>query len=125
MLKPSTTASADRHSGAKIRRRPRLKTFWFEERSNELVDLTASFTLRATLFGTADDASDRPGGLRYTTERGLPWGMVFIDTFDYPVERTSIAEAYPKFVAWVTSGGVDYPDWYVAGAGQREEALVY
>lgn len=56
---------------------------------------------------------------------GMMWGLMFPVSFDYPVERASIINAYTYFAAWATSGGVSYPDWYSNKPGYRDDRLIY
>lgn len=56
---------------------------------------------------------------------GMMWGLMFPDTFAYPVERGLITEAYTHFAAWATSGGTNYPNWYSNEAGYRNALFIY
>nr|NQU93006.1 LruC domain-containing protein [Bacteroidota bacterium] len=62
-------------------------------------------------FGTYEDVSDVPTGVYYKTANNLPWGIHLIESFDYPIEKAEITEAYLHFVEWAESGGAVYPDW--------------
>lgn len=63
-------------------------------------------------FGTGDDTTDLVEERYYLTADDLPWGMMIPETFDNPLERISILDAYPQFADWVTSGGAQNADWY-------------
>lgn len=56
---------------------------------------------------------------------GMMWGLMFPDSFAYPLEKASIIDAYKHFAAWAISGGASYPNWYSNEEGYRNEKLIY
>ena len=78
-------------------------------------------------FGTEDDNSSVAEGRYYVTVTGLPWALhVPVKAFEYPIEKTEIADAYLKFGAWVQSGGTSFIDWYInKGNGYRNQGKIY
>ncbi|MFA5642024.1 MAG: LruC domain-containing protein [Bacteroidales bacterium] len=56
---------------------------------------------------------------------GMMWGLMFPNSFDYPIERASVIKAYPYFATWAISGGTNYPDWYSNKTGYRNPELIY
>jgi len=62
------------------------------------------------LFGTSNDNSSN--ATKYLSKENLVWGMMIPTTFDYPLEETSILNAYPEFGGWAKSGGTQNTDWY-------------
>ncbi len=56
---------------------------------------------------------------------GMMWGLMFPDSFAYPMESASIIDAYTHFSAWATSGGATNADWYSNGVGYRNSDLIY
>jgi len=80
------------------------------------------------LFGTNDDASLIAGRQTYTSRENWPWALSFNDTsFNYPLERINITEAYPHFADWAASGGTTFLDWYnnLTTAGYRNNSNIY
>ncbi|MCH8569103.1 MAG: LruC domain-containing protein [Balneolales bacterium] len=77
-------------------------------------------------FGTRDDRS-RPNQNRwYMSENNLPWAINLIHSFEYPIERVDIIDAYPRFIDWAQSGGTDFPDWFSNTASHyRNPANIY
>lgn len=78
-----------------------------------------------SLFGTGDDNSNPAAGRYYETKNNLPWAINLYDSFDYPVEKVAIVNAYLKFAAWATSGGSEYQDWYKDLSGYRNSSNIY
>lgn len=49
---------------------------------------------------------------KFHTTDNFVWGMKLPKVIPHATERTDFTEAYPKFAAWVTSGGTQNHDWY-------------
>jgi LruC domain-containing protein len=64
------------------------------------------------LFGDGEDATAPSQGYWYKTDNGLPWAVEIVESFNHPLERVVITEAYPDFSGWATSGGQVETDWY-------------
>lgn len=79
------------------------------------------------LFGTGDDNSSIANNRYYVTTTGLPYAIeVPTTTFNYPVERADITQAYLHLADWVISGGTAYTDWYSnTASGYRNAANIY
>jgi LruC domain-containing protein len=43
---------------------------------------------------------------------GLPWAVNIGTLWNHPREKQSISAVYPHILQWISSGGVDYKDWY-------------
>ncbi|HRR49408.1 MAG TPA: LruC domain-containing protein, partial [Bacteroidales bacterium] len=56
---------------------------------------------------------------------GMMWGLMIPQTFNYPVERAAIYNAYTHFAEWATSGGTSFADWYSLQNGYTNESLIY
>ena len=56
---------------------------------------------------------------------GMMWGLMIPQTFNYPVERAAIYNAYTHFAEWATSGGTSFADWYSLQNGYINESLIY
>lgn len=79
-----------------------------------------------SLFGTRDDDSDSSVNRWYVTQTNTPWAINFIESFDYPIEKTEITEAYLRFTDWAQSGGLAYPDWFSNPASSyRDNSKIY
>jgi LruC domain-containing protein len=78
-----------------------------------------------SLFGTGDDDSNPAAGRYYETKNNLPWAINLYNSFDYPVEKVAIIDAYLKFAAWAQSGGTEYQDWYKDLSGYRNSSNIY
>lgn len=92
-----------------------------------LSDRVPTDKMGMSLLGTVQDDSDINAGRYYKTETGLPWGLLLLEPFDYPIEKSEVTEAYLHFAAWAESGGVDYQDWYSnkTTPGYRYNSKIY
>lgn len=77
------------------------------------------------LLGTSDDHSIPASGIYYKTSNNLPWAIEIPVSFDYPVEKASIADAHLKFINWAASAGNQYTDWYMNLPGYRQAEKIY
>ncbi len=55
----------------------------------------------------------------------MPWAINIYETFEYPIEKSQVNNAYLKFIDWAESGGVDFQNWYQDQPGYRNDALIY
>lgn len=78
----------------------------------------------ASLFMTSQDNTQPAKNKFYKTYKNLPWGILFLDKYDYPKEGTAIIDAYTFFSTWAQSSGLSYPDWNVRSDG-RVESNIY
>ncbi len=76
-------------------------------------------------FNKDDDTTDVNTDRYYKSANNLPWAIHIPGSWDHPLERKSIADAYLYFGAWAESGGSKYADWYLAKPGYRNEKLLY
>lgn len=77
------------------------------------------------LLGTGHDNSNPSMLSYYITVDKKPFALNFTSPFNYPLEKTSIYEAYPHFSEWAESGGSRYKDWYLNKAGYRNSSKIY
>ena len=78
------------------------------------------------LFGTEHDNSDPATGKYYLTATNEPWALSTLTTFDYPQEGVRIDMAYPHFLEWAATGGLQYADWYSnLSADYRNASYIY
>ncbi|MHC1779801.1 MAG: LruC domain-containing protein [Bacteroidales bacterium] len=66
-----------------------------------------------TLYGTYDDKSKPSLHRFYVSDSEMPWGILIPGEFNFPTERVSIVNFYPKFLKWAESFGSEFPDWYL------------
>lgn len=89
---------------------PELYLFRSGDRSHEvhLSGFPTTATINPALLNTKDDNGN------YKTIAGLPWGMEIITsgTWDHPLEKIDIIDAYTQFQLWATSGGLLNLTWY-------------
>jgi LruC domain-containing protein len=52
-----------------------------------------------------EDTSDPGTGKYFKTKNGLPWAIHIYQSFDYPIEKSPVNEAYLHFNEWATSSG--------------------
>lgn len=77
------------------------------------------------ILGTSQDDSDAGKNRYYKTHNNLPWAINIPESFNYPIEKSPIHQAYKKFAEWATSGGKTQKNWYKTGNGTRNDALIY
>jgi len=81
-----------------------------------------------SLFGTFDDATTTSGGVGtgnwFKTANGLPWALDISSSFVWPKETKPVNTAYLHFVAWATSAGTSFADWYSNVAGGYRDTNV-
>lgn len=97
-------------------------------RSNEihLAGETPTNLANVNLFGTGDDNSVLATGQTYLSKNGgYPWAIHIPDSFEYPIEKVDINEAYLKFAEWAESGGLLHNDWYMNLQGYRAPSNIY
>lgn len=98
-----------------------------QERGKEvhLLDFPPTALVNESYFGMWDDATNLGAGSYYKTDNNLPWAIEIPVTFEYPYEKVDILTVYLKFAAWASSGGVEFPDWYLDLPGYRNASLIY
>ncbi|MCX6185372.1 MAG: LruC domain-containing protein [Bacteroidetes bacterium] len=90
-----------------------------------LPDHAPTELVNTAVLGTYSDNSNPTIGRYYKTNNNLPFAINIPETFDYPVEREAIINAYLKFAAWAQSGGLQYTNWYQDVSGYRVPNKVY
>jgi LruC domain-containing protein len=98
-----------------------------QERGKEihLIDKAPTALAIMTYFGTQHDNSIPASSRWYVTENNLPWAIEIPVSFDYPIEKADVLDAYLKFSDWATSSGAVYSDWYLDEPGYRNAANIY
>lgn len=97
-----------------------------ENRAHEihLADYPPTDLADLSLFGTLDDATSPPVTY-YKSPDNLPWGLNFPEGFSYTSEKDTIWQGHLRFIDWVNSGGILYPDWYTNQPGYRDQNKIY
>lgn len=78
-----------------------------------------------TLFYTLNDGTSANKDVYYKTKNNLPFALHLPETFDYPIEKQAVINAYPKFFDWARSGGTLYKDWYQDKTGYRDNTVIF
>jgi LruC domain-containing protein len=90
-----------------------------------LPDMPPTTLANQGLFGTEDDDSNPSIGKYYKTATNLPWGIHLTESFNYPIEKIQVTQAYSHFAEWAITGGNNFTDWYIPNPGYREEVRIY
>ena len=90
-----------------------------------LPDYEPTSLMDTDYFGTMNDDSNPETGKYFKSENNVPWVISIPQSFNYPIEKTEITEAYLHFVEWAESSGTQFPDWYLNNYGYRNESLIY
>lgn len=64
-------------------------------------------------YAATKKSTDVSSGRNYSTS-DLVYGIRVPLSFKYPLEWVRIIDAYPQFKSWVSSNGLNYPNWYQA-----------
>ncbi len=98
-----------------------------QERGKEvhMIDHEPTTLANNEYFGTAEDDSNPQGGKYYLTKTYLPWAVETPNSFEYPIEKVDILNAYLKFAEWAESSGAVYNDWYLDEPGYRNNDKIY
>jgi len=78
-----------------------------------------------TLFYTLNDGTSANRDVYYKTKNNLPFALHVPETFEYPIEKQAVVNAYPKFFDWARSGGTLYKDWYQDKSGYRNNSVIF
>ncbi|MEM8893542.1 MAG: LruC domain-containing protein [Bacteroidota bacterium] len=90
-----------------------------------LPDYSPTSKANLSLLGTAHDKSNAGTSVYYKSYNNLPWAINLPESFDYPVEFTSIEKAHLMFKTWAESGDNEYKDWYTSHSGYRSVQKIY
>ena len=74
----------------------------------------------SSFFNLADDYSDINNGLSFLTASNMPWALQMPTLWSHPKERIDIIKAYPTFVDFVESTGLQSPTWYIFNNAEKE-----
>lgn len=62
--------------------------------------------------GIGQDSSSPSNGIYFQSSSGMPWAIEVGDRWDFPLEHHEITLAYPPFVNFAESNGVEDTYWY-------------
>lgn len=97
------------------------------ERGREvhLINQPPTDLANTALLGTVNDNSNPATGRFYVTSKNLPFAINIAASFDYPVEKTVITDAYLKFFQWGNSNGTLYKDWFMPMTNYRNNNKIF
>lgn len=65
-----------------------------------------------SLYGRGVDASLNGSNNYFKTATYLPWALLIVEDWEWPLERVDMVEAYPAFQIWAESGGTESETWH-------------
>jgi LruC domain-containing protein len=81
-------------------------------REAHLPGYTATQKVNVNFYKTGEDNTVPAQNKYFKTTTNLPWGISFLEQFDYPLEGKVMQTAFTNFIPWVTSGGTTSTNWY-------------
>ena len=72
-----------------------------------------------SLYGIGVDASLSGSNNYFKTANYLPWALLIVEDWEWPLERVDIVEAYPEFQDWAESGGTTNQNWHQSPATDK------
>jgi LruC domain-containing protein len=81
-------------------------------REAHLPGFSATQKIDVSYYKTGEDNTIPAQGKYFKTTTNLPWGISFLEQFDYPLEGKVMQTAFTTFIPWVTSGGTASANWY-------------
>jgi LruC domain-containing protein len=81
-------------------------------REAHLPGYTPTQKIDISYYKTGEDNTSTANSNYFKTKTNLPWGIAFVEHFDYPAEGKVMNTAYTKFVPWAQSGGTMNNNWY-------------
>lgn len=96
-------------------------------RENEihLADQPPTDLVNMERFGTENDRSVPGENKYYRSVYNLPWALDLTGGWRHPVEGAQLLLAYPFFVNWAESGGIDAQNWYLPLPGNFNEDYIW
>jgi len=77
-----------------------------------LADHPPTAKFNSAFFGLGDDTSDSANDRYFRTINNLPWALEITEQWQWPSERKTILQAYPKFQQFVESQGNEHANWF-------------
>ncbi|ETZ10653.1 hypothetical protein AJ90_18085 [Vibrio parahaemolyticus M0605] len=66
------------------------------------------------LYGLGVDASDPVQGTYFKTSNNLPWALLIIEGWEWPLENIDLVDAYPQFATYAESAGSQNANWHAS-----------
>ncbi len=87
-----------------------------------LSDKSGTDKMDSSLYGSSDSKSNAEP---FKSSSNLPFSFALPVSFEYPIERQIITNAYLKFSSWAQSSGNADGTWYTSESGNRNANKVY
>ncbi|MDF4358957.1 LruC domain-containing protein, partial [Vibrio parahaemolyticus] len=68
----------------------------------------------ANLYGLGVDASDPVQGTYFKTSNNLPWALLIVEDWEWPLENVDLVDAYPQFATYAESAGSQNANWHAS-----------
>jgi LruC domain-containing protein len=65
------------------------------------------------LFNSGVDASSPEQGVYFKNTDNLPWALLVTDTWQWPLERTDLVNAFPRFANYAETAGAESQNWFL------------
>ncbi len=72
-----------------------------------------------SLYGRGVDASLNGSNNYFKTATYLPWALLIVEDWQWPLEQVDIVDAYPAFKTWAESGGTSSETWHQSPTTQK------
>ncbi|EHU5171615.1 LruC domain-containing protein [Vibrio parahaemolyticus] len=66
------------------------------------------------LYGLGVDASDPVQGTYFKTSNNLPWALLIVEGWEWPLENVDLVDAYPQFATYAESAGSQNANWHAS-----------
>ncbi len=66
------------------------------------------------LYGLGVDASDPVQGTYFKTSNNLPWALLIVEDWEWPLENVDLVDAYPQFATYAESAGSQNANWHAS-----------
>ncbi len=99
---------------------------WQPGRSLEihLKNKKVSPTFNTEYFKMYDDNSDGEAGNTFISSNNMPWAMVLPTLWAHPYERIDLIKAYPEFIEFITSEGIENKTWYTLPKAINDRVII-
>jgi LruC domain-containing protein len=76
-------------------------------------------------FGQGQDNTSPTSSRFYLSIDNYPWMLNLPVSFEYPVEKDDIVQAYKHLGTWASSGGTMFSDWYQNIEGYQDKTKIF
>lgn len=67
------------------------------------------------------DTSDPAQGRYFKTSNNLPWALLIVEEWKWPIEREDLVQTYPEFAEYAESGGERKKTWHKFNRGKASK----